>query len=135
MYKLISGGQIMSVVTESIREAWKNRQGPVVLTSVGNDGNPNNIYATEVKMRDDDKFVISNTFIDRSMKNKLSDSEGSLVFVTQDKKSYLIRGDVHYEYAGKNFKFMKSWSEDRHPGHGAAVVEINEVFEDGKQVV
>ena len=125
----------MSAVTESIREAWENRQGPVVLTSVGHDGNPSNIYATEVKLHDDNKIVLSNMFIDRTMKNKLADSEGSLVFVTRDKKSYLVTGEVHYEYAGKNYKFMKSWSEDRHPGHGAAVVNINEVFEDGRQVV
>ena len=125
----------MSAVTESIREAWENRQGPVVLTGVGNDGNPNNIYATDVKMVDDDKIIVANKFIDRTMKNRLADSEGSLVFVTRDNKSYLVRGDIHYEYAGKNYKFMKSWSEDRHPGHGAAVVSINSVYEDGRQVV
>ncbi|HAK46482.1 MAG TPA: pyridoxamine 5-phosphate oxidase [Spirochaeta sp.] len=125
----------MSAVTEAIKQAWENREGPIVLTTVGNDGNPNNIYATEVNMQGNDKIVIANKFIDRTMKNRLPDSKGSVVFVTEDKKSYLVKGEVHYEYAGKNFKFMKTWSKDRHPGHGAAVINIDSVFEDGRQVV
>lgn len=68
------------------------------------------------------------------MRERLPDSKGTMVFVTEDKKAYLIKGDVHYEYAGKKYKFMKSWSSDRHPGHGAAVININSVFEDGRKV-
>lgn len=125
----------MSVLTKAIKEAWNDRQGPIVFTTVGNDGNPNNIYATEVNMLDDERIVIANKYIDRTMKNRLPDSSGSLVFVTNDKKLYLVKGDIHYEYGGENYKFMKTWSTDRHPGHGAAVVHIEEVYENGQQVV
>ena len=125
----------MTAVTETVKQAWDHREGPIVLTTVGNDGNPNNLYADEVSMFEDSKIVIANKFIDRSMKNRLPDSSGSVVFVTDDKKLYLVKGEVHYEYAGKNFRFMKSWSGDRHPGHGAAVVEIDEVFENGEQIL
>ena len=125
----------MTAVPESVKKAWEDRQGPIVFTTVGNDGNPNNIYSTEVNMYKDEKFVIANKYIDRAMKNRLADSQGSLVFVTNDKKLYLVKGDIHYEYGGENYKFMKSWSGDRHPGHGAAVVNIEEVYEDGEKVV
>jgi hypothetical protein len=125
----------MSAVNESIKEAWEDRQGPIVLTTVGIDGNPNNIYATNVSMNGDDKIVIANKYIDRSMKNRLSDSTGSLVFVTSDKRAYLVKGDVQYDYGGSNYKFMRSWNDDRHPGHGAAVFNIDEVYEDGQRVI
>ena len=106
-----------------------------MLTTVGIDGNPNNIYATNVNMNGDDKIVIANKYIDRSMKNRLPDSTGSLVFVTSDKKAYLVKGEVNYDYGGENYKFMRSWNNDRHPGHGAAVVNIDEVYENGQRVV
>ncbi len=125
----------MSTFTASLKKAWEDREGPIVFTTVGNDGNPNNIYATNVNMYGDDKIVIANKYIDRSMKERLPDSTGSLVFVTNDKKLYLVKGNIHYEFGGKNYKFMKSWSEDRHPGHGAAVVDIEEVYENGEKVV
>ena len=124
-----------TTVSDSIKKAWESRKGPIVFTTVGNDGNQNNIYATDVKLYHDDRIVIANEFIDRTMKNRLPDSEGSLVFVTKDRKLYLVKGDIHYEYGGENYRFMKSWSEDRHPGHGAAVVNIEEVYENGKKVV
>jgi hypothetical protein len=125
----------MSAITKSVKKAWEDREGPVVFTTVGNDGTLNNIYATNVNLYGDDKIVIANKYIDRAMKEKLPDSTGSLVFVTNDKKSYLVKGDIHYEYGGENYKYMKTWSGDKHPGHGAAVVNIEEVFENGKQVV
>ena len=125
----------MTAVPEAVKKAWEDRQGPIVLTTVGNDGNPNNIYADEVAMYQDRKIVIANKYIDRTMKNRLPDSRGSLVFVTNDKHLYLIKGEIHYEYGGENYKFMKSWSEDKHPGHGAAVVEIDEVFREGEQLL
>ena len=125
----------MSEVKNSVRKAWKERKGPVVFTTVGIDGNPNNIYSTDVNLYEDERFVIANKYIDRSMKDRLPDSQGTLVFVTKDHRLYLVKGDIHYEYGGENYKFMKSWSEDRHPGHGAAVVNINEVYENGRKVV
>jgi len=102
---------------------------------VSNDGNLNNIYSNNANIYGDDKIVIANKFIDRTMKNRLPDSSGSLVFITNTKKSYLVKGDIHYEYGGDNYKFMKSWSDDKHPGHGAAVINIEEVYEDGEKVV
>lgn len=125
----------MSAMPQDVKKAWERREGPIVLTTVGNDGNPNNIYTTNANMMDDDKIVIANKYIDRSMKNVLPESEGSLVFVTDDNKHYLIKGDIFYDYGGKHYKFMKSWSGDRHPGHGAAVVDIHEVYESGEKVV
>lgn len=123
------------MLTDSVKQAWENRKGPVVFTTVGRDGNPNNIYSTDVNVYEDEKFVIANKFIDKSMKERLPDSQGTLVFVTEDHRLFLIKGDIHYEYGGKNYKFMKSWSDDRHPGHGAAVVTVSEVYEDGEKVV
>ena len=125
----------MSTVSESVKKAWADRQGPIVFTTVGNDGNPNNIYANDVSMYGDDKIVIANKYIDRTMKNRLPDSKGSLVFVTKENKYFIVKGDIHYEYGGKNYKFMKSWSLDRHPGHGPAVVNIEEVYVDGELVI
>lgn len=125
----------MPVLTDSVKKAWEDRQGPVVFTTVGKDGNQNNIYSTDASMYGEDRFVVANQFIDKSMKERLPDSTGSLVFVTSDHKLFLVKGHIHYEYKGKNYEFMKSWSDDRHPGHGAAVIDVSEIYENGERVV
>ena len=125
----------MTAVPELVKKAWEDRQGPIVLTTVGNDGNPNNIYANDVNLFEDNKIVIANKYIDRTMKNRLPDSRGSLVFVTNNKELFTVKGEIHYEYGGKNYKYMKSWSGDKHPGHGAAVVNIDEIFKGEEQLV
>ena len=37
----------MTGIPGILKEAWEDREGPVVLTTVGTDGNPNNIYANK----------------------------------------------------------------------------------------
>jgi len=128
-------GFIMSAMPEAVKKAWADRQGPIVLTTIGNDGNPNNIYTSNVNLMDDDKIVLANKYIDRSMKNKLPDSIATLLFVTNDKKHYVVKGNVSYDYGGRHYKFMRTWSGDKHPGHGAAVVNINEIYEEGRKVI
>ncbi|MDC7225358.1 MAG: hypothetical protein PQJ61_01190 [Spirochaetales bacterium] len=68
------------------------------------------------------------------MKTRLPDNESSLVFIMKDKRSYLVKGEVHFEYGGGNYQFMKTWISYKHPGHGAAVVYIDEVYQGEQQV-
>lgn len=46
---IIPGGK-MSVLPELVIKAWDDRQGPIVLTTVGEDGLPNSIYASCVSL-------------------------------------------------------------------------------------
>jgi len=44
---------------DSVKEAWEDRKGPVILVTVAEDGTPNAIWAGCVKMFSDDTLVVA----------------------------------------------------------------------------
>ena len=65
---------------------------------------------------------------DKTMRNIKAGSRASVLFITEEKKSYQIKGSVEYYEDGPVFEFMKSWNPEEHPGHGAASILIEEVY-------
>jgi len=49
-------GKIMSALPENVIKAWENHQGPIILTTVDEDGIPNSIYATCVSLYGNDQL-------------------------------------------------------------------------------
>lgn len=118
----------MPPLPEEVIEAWKDRDGPVVLATVDENGIPNAIYATCVARYDDETFIIADNYFDKTKRNILSGGVSSLLFLTREQKSYQIKGPVEYHTEGKYYQDMKSWNDKKHPGHAAAVIRVQEVF-------
>jgi predicted pyridoxine 5'-phosphate oxidase superfamily flavin-nucleotide-binding protein len=125
----------MLSVTEEIRIAWENREGPIVLATVDADGIPNAIYASCVSMWDDETMVIADNYFDKTRANILTGCMASLLFITKDGNSYQVKGDVAYHTHGENFEDMKRWNPSRHPGHAAAVIKVNQAFSGSKRLI
>ena len=49
----------MAQLPEKVVEAWEEREGPIVLTTVDNGGKPNSIYATCVSRYDEETLVVA----------------------------------------------------------------------------
>lgn len=62
------------------------------------------------------------------MQNIKSGSKGSILFITNEDKSFQLKGSLSYFEEGELFDDMKSWNPTRLPGHGVVVLEIEEVF-------
>jgi predicted pyridoxine 5'-phosphate oxidase superfamily flavin-nucleotide-binding protein len=124
----------MKTLPEEICNAWENREKAVILTTVDKDGIPNSIYATCAGLYENQQIVIADNYFDKTRKNILSGSKGSVLFITQDGKAYQLKGSLSYEKEGAVFDFMKSWNPKQHPGHAAAVLTPNEVFSGAKQL-
>ena len=118
----------MTKLPEKVSEAWENREGPVVLATVNESGQPNAIYVTCVSKYDESTIIVADNYFDKTKKNILEGSNGSILFMDKDSNSYQIKGDIEYHQDGKIFKHMKSWNPAKHPGNAAAALKVKEVY-------
>ena len=118
----------MQVLTNEIIEAWGQKDGPVVVTTIDRSGMPNSVYATCVGMSADQRIVIADNYFYKTKLNIEQGSKISVLFITQAGKSYQIKGDVEYRTEGALFDFMKSWNPSKHPGHAAVVLNPLEAY-------
>lgn len=118
----------MKKLPELVNKAWDNRQETVIFSTVSADGSPNSIYATSVVMHNENRIVVANNYFKKTMENILAGSTGSILFITKDERSYQIKGKIDYFTEGEIFDEMKKWNPARLPGHGVAVISIDEVY-------
>jgi hypothetical protein len=124
----------MKSLPEEICNAWNNRDGAVVLTTISKDGTANSIYATCVGMYENKYIVVADNYFDKTRKNILDGSTGLVLFISKDKKAYQVKGSLEYHDSGELFDFMKSWNPKQHPGHAAAVLIPEKVYSGAKEV-
>jgi len=121
-------------IPEEVCKAWDERDGAVVFTTVDSEGRPNSIYATCVGRFSDDMLVVADNYFDKTRKNIGSGSYGSILFITRDGNSYQAKGTIEYHEEGELFDFMKSWNPEKHPGHAAAVLKVEEVYSGSRKL-
>ncbi|MCK5155955.1 MAG: pyridoxamine 5'-phosphate oxidase family protein [Spirochaetales bacterium] len=124
----------MALLTEKVSKAWENRKGPVILSTVDKDGVPNAIYATCVTKFDEGTLVVADNFFDKTRKNILTGSKGSILFITNEDKAYQVKGTIEYLKNGKIFEDMKCWNGER-PGHAATTLKVEEVYSGAEKLV
>ena len=117
----------MSQLPEVVSEAWETREGPIVLTTVNEDGIPNAIYASCVRKYDESHIVVADNYFHKTKANLKAGSPASILFITDKGKAYQIKGSVTYETEGAYYQDMKEWNGER-PGHAAAVLNVEEVY-------
>jgi len=118
----------MTSLPEGVRQAWENRDGPVILATVGENGAPNIIYVTCVGVLGDDRIVVADNYFDKTRKNLLRGCKGAVLFRDKKGKAYQIKGSLEYHTRGGVFDFMKTWNPPEHPGHAAAALRVEEAF-------
>lgn len=113
---------------ESIITAWKTRNGPVVLATTDSDGKPNIIYASCVNFFGDERIVVADNFFCKTKANIENSSKGALLFITEEGKSYQLKGELEYHKQGEIFEAMKGWNPSKLPGHAAAALRVEEAY-------
>ena len=125
----------MTVLPTIVNQAWENREGPIILTTVDAEGIPNAIYATCVRKFTQDTWVVADNFFNKTRANILSGSKGALLFITKEGKSYQVKGHIEYHTEGPVFEDMKQWNPTKLPGHAAAALKVEHVFSGGEQII
>ncbi len=118
----------MAKLPVSVKTAWENRDGAIVFTTVDSDGVPNSIFATCTALFGEDAIVVANNYFNKTMKNIESGGDASVLFITEDKKAFQVKGSLEYYTEGEIFDDMKKWNPDKHPGHGAVVLRVQSVY-------
>ncbi len=125
----------MAVLPEKVSRAWEDREGPIVLSTVNGTGIPNSIYATCVSKFGEDTIVVANNYFSKTLENILSDSKGSILFITKEGNSYQIKGSIEYHREGAIYDDMKKWNPEQHPGHGATALKVEEVYKGAEKLL
>ena len=124
----------MTKLPEEVIRAWEDREGPIILTTVNNEGVPDAIYASCVSMYDDEILIVADNYFNKTKENILNECKAAVLFMNKDQESFQIKGDIGYFIEGKYYEDMKGWNPSRHPGHAAAVISIKKVFSGSKQL-
>lgn len=118
----------MSKLPKIIDEAWINREERTIFSTVDKDGIPNSVYITCTARFSEDLIVIADNYFAKTKKNIFSGSKGSVLFITKDGKAYQAKGTIEYHRDGEVFDDMKTWNPEKHPGHAAAALKVEEVY-------
>ena len=125
----------MPVLPEIVSKSWDEKKGPVIFTTVDDQGIPNAIYATCVNKFKQDRIVIADNFFYKTRKNILRGSKGSILFITNEGKAFQIKGTIEYHTEGEIFENMKTWNPEKHPGHAAAALKVEEVYSGAEKLL
>ena len=118
----------MTSLPDILLEAWEQRNGPIVLTTVDSERLPNAIYASCVRRFEDGTFVVADNYFDKTRANILAGSKASLLFITQERKAYQLKGTLEYLTSGERFEEMQTWVDPKHPRRAAVVLYVEQVY-------
>ena len=125
----------MPQLPADVKDAWEKRNGPAIFTTVNEETMPNTIYVTCIGLYDDSTVLIADNYFDKTRHNIHAGSKGSLLFMTEDNKTYQIKGTLGYHTSGPLFDHMKSWNPEKHPGHAAAALAVEEVYSGSEKLL
>jgi len=111
-----------------VLEAWENRKGPIVFSTVSQKNIPNSIYATCVNLYGDEIILVADNYFSKTRKNISKGCKGSILFITEDDKAYQVKGSIQYHIRGEYFENMKKWNPEKLPGHAVAIINIEEAW-------
>ncbi len=125
----------MSKLPQTVNTAWINREERSIFTTVDKDGIPNSVYITCTARYGEDLIVIADNYFDKTKKNIFSGSRGSVLFITKDGTAYQAKGPIEYHREGEIFDDMKTWNPEKHPGHAAVSLKVEEVFSGAEKLM
>ncbi len=124
----------MKTLPQAVINAWKNRKGAVVFTTANNQRMPNAIYASCVKLYDNQTILIADNYFSKTRKNIDINNQASILFITEDDTAYQLKGQLQYHIRGPYFDDMKKWNPENLPGHAVAIIKIKEVYNGAKKL-
>ncbi len=87
----------------------------------------NSIYASCVGAYEDHLLVADNYF-DKTRANLKAGCKGAILFMTDEGKPVQAKGALSYHEAGPLHAEMKRWNPEKHPGHAAAALHVEEAY-------
>ena len=118
----------MPTLSPEAHQAWLNREKRMVLTTTDQNNVPNAIWILCAELVDDDKFVIANNSMHKTLENIENGCKASLLYIAPEREAYQIKGTVENHTSGPVYDDMKSWLNPNYPGRSAVLLHIEEVY-------
>lgn len=96
---------------------------------------PNVIYFKYVKCLDDERLLLGDNKMDKTLKNLLENPAISILFEDKEKRAYQIKGTAEYFTEGEYYEEIQNWCESRLARKGAVVVTVTEVYSGSEKIV
>ena len=117
-------------INEGIKNMIENNA--LGFATIGSDGSPHNIAVGSVKVVSDNELVVSDNFLEETVKNIKANSEVSLVVWARNWEEncigYELKGTAEYFTEGKWIEFIKKIPiNDREPCKGVILVKVNKI--------
>ncbi len=125
----------MPSLTPEARQAWLDREKRMVLTTTDADNVPNAIWILCAELVDEDKLVIANNSMHKTLENICNGCKASLLYIAPEREAYQIKGTIEHHPDGPVFDDMKRWLNPNYPGKSAVLLNIEEVYYGAKRVV
>ena len=122
----------MALLPEAVSKAWEDRKGPTIFTTVNENQLPNTIYVTCVSKFGEDAILVANNYFSKTQENILAGSKGSILFMTNEGKTYQIKGTIEYHTEGEIFDDMKKLYSSQ---HGTAAIKVEEVYSGAEKLL
>ena len=125
----------MPTLTPAALQAWQQREKRMVLTTTDEKNVPNAIWILCAELVDDDKVVIANNSMQKTLENIDVGGKATLLYIAPEREAYQIKGKVEHHPSGSVFEDMKSWLSPSFPGKSAVLLHIEEVYYGAEKVV
>ncbi|MGI9463413.1 MAG: pyridoxamine 5'-phosphate oxidase family protein [Aestuariivirgaceae bacterium] len=109
-------------------EAWQNRERRMVLTTTDPNNVPNAIWILCAELVDDEKLVIANNSMSKTLDNIESGCRASLLYIAPEREAYQIKGSIENHPSGPVYDDMKRWLNPDYPGRSAILLHIEDVY-------
>ncbi len=121
-------------IPQEVLEAWQEKQGPVVLTTISEQGIPNSIYATCAAIFEGNKILVADNKFQKTYNNILACNKATVLFITEEKKAYQLKGAISHQTEGKEFDDMKKWNPPHLAGKGVAVLDVQKIYSGAREI-
>jgi len=125
----------MPQLPAAVKAAWETRTGPAIFATANAEALPNAIYVTCVALYDESTILIADNYFDKTRRNLEAGSAGSILFMTEEKTTYQVKGRVTRLTSGPLFDHMKTWNPEKHPGHAVAALSVEEVYSGAEKLL
>lgn len=125
----------MNMIPQEALDALANPASPPIFSTVSPSGSVNSIYATCMWLYGDDSILVADNYFKKTKENIDGGSDGSILVITEEKKTYQFKGKLEYADSGAPFDFMKEKNPSHLPGHGAVILTVSELYSGSEKLL
>ena len=84
---------------------------------------------------DEETILIADNYFNKTKVNIMAGSKAAVLFITDEDKSFQVKGTIEYHKDGVFFDDMKTWNPDTLPGHAVVAVKVDDVYSGAEKLV